>query len=136
MGQNICDRAPATPRTGAAENQCRQYSAVVVRCPGFIGNNFLQVLERHLNYLVSQYELIRTRTMAHFLQLTVDVPSEAPARSIPPPLLCTLVTSERLDGVPSTQRRLRRFLLNNQPGGPRRKSLVPLNLGLKQGAEE
>jgi len=67
MGQNICDRAPATPRTGAAENQCRQYSAVVVRCPGFIGNNFLQVLERHLNYLVSQYELIRTRTMAHFI---------------------------------------------------------------------
>ena len=69
MGQNICDRAPATPRTGAAENQCRQHSAAVVRCPGFIGNNFLQVLERHLNYLVSQYELIRTRTMAHF---TVD----------------------------------------------------------------
>jgi len=43
---------------------------------------------------------------------------------------------KRLDRVPSTQRRLRRFLLNNQPGGPRRKSIVPLNLGLKQGAEE
>ena len=67
MFQNICDRAPAIPFSSAEESQCRQYSAAAAPCPGFIGNHCCQALERHLDYLVSQCELIRTRTMAHFI---------------------------------------------------------------------
>ena len=65
-------------------------------------------------------------------QISAPCPHWHVGREIRNRILCF----KRLDGVPSTQRRLRRFLFNNQPGGPRRKSHVPLNLGPKQGAEE
>jgi len=62
MFQNIGDRTSATPFSDAAESQC--YTEAIL-CPGFSGNNFLQVLERHLDYGVSQCELTGTRAMAH-----------------------------------------------------------------------
>src|SRR5262245_10229447 len=64
MFKNICDRAPAIPFFCAVESQCRQYSAAVTHCLGFIGNYCRQALERHLHYLVSQCELVFTRAMA------------------------------------------------------------------------
>jgi len=65
MFQNICDRALAIPFSSAEERQCRQYSSAVTHCPGFIGNHCRQALERHLDYLVSQCELVCTRALAH-----------------------------------------------------------------------
>jgi hypothetical protein len=133
-----------------------------------------QALEHHLDYLVSQCELVCTRALAHHTigggrtlggartvdsaffavnlklsvidrirsfglrphsklwQLSAPCPHGHVGREIRNRTLCF----KRLDWVPSTQRRLRRFLLNHQSGGPRRKSHVPLNLGPKQGAEE
>jgi hypothetical protein len=174
MFQNICDRAPALPFSSAEERQCRQYSAAITHCPGFIGNHCRQAWERHLDYLVSHCELVCTRAIAHHTigggrilggartvnsaffaahlkipvidrmrsfglrqhstlwQLSAPRPHWQVGREIRNRTLCF----KRLDGIPSTPRRLRRFLLNNQPEGHRRNSLVPLNLGPKQGAEK
>jgi hypothetical protein len=90
--QHICDSALAIPFSGALESQCRQSYTEVACCPGFSGSNFLQVLECHVDYVVSQCERTYTRAMAH-RTAAVDVPSEATARSLPLPLPCASVTS-------------------------------------------
>jgi hypothetical protein len=65
-------------------------------------------------------------------QLSAPGPHWHMGREIRNCILCF----KRLDRIPLTQRRLRRFLLNNQPGGLRCKSHVLWNLGPKQGEEQ
>jgi hypothetical protein len=65
MVQNIGDRAPAIPFSSAEERQCRQYAAAVTPCPGFIGNHCRLALGRHVDYRVSQCELVCPRALAH-----------------------------------------------------------------------
>src|SRR5260221_14053459 len=62
----------------------------------------------------------------------VSVVSILPRKPVTSALLAT-ISLERPDenGVPSTQSRLQRFPLNNQPRGPQRNPHVPLNLGSK-----
>jgi hypothetical protein len=152
MFQNICDRAPAIPFSSAEERQCRQFSAAVTRCPRFLGNHCRQALERHVDYLVYQCELVCTRAMSHhtigggrtlgrrrphgrarllycapydishfdrkrsfgLLQHSTlwQISAPCPHWHVGWEIRNRTFCFQRLDGVPSTQRRLRRFLLN------------------------